>query len=80
MGEKDWSSTSLLKTTKLQQNADQSSNKWTGNFQKDILLQKTKRKSHKEVGGMIIQYNQPHTSHRLESNCITETHLQEGEF
>ena len=33
--------TSLLKTTKSQPNAEQSLTKWNGNFQKDILLQKT---------------------------------------
>ena len=50
---KDWSSISLLKTTKLQPNAEHSSIKCTGNFQKDILLQKTKRRPHQEVGGVI---------------------------
>ena len=35
--------TSLIKTTKLQPNAEQPSTKWTGNFQKDILLQKIKK-------------------------------------
>ena len=44
--QKDWSSTSLLKATKLQQNAEQPSAKWTQNFQKDILLQKTKKRQH----------------------------------
>jgi len=34
--EKDWSSTSLIKTTKLHPNAEQPSTNWTGNFQKDI--------------------------------------------
>ena len=51
--QKDWSSTSLIKTTKLQPNAEQPSTKWTGNFQKDNLLQRTKRRSHQEVGGAI---------------------------
>ena len=32
----DWSSTSLIKTKKLQPNAEQPSTKWAGNFQKDI--------------------------------------------
>ena len=43
----------LTKTTKLQPNAEQPSTKWTRNFQKDILLQKTKRRPHQEVGGAI---------------------------
>ena len=47
---------------KLQLNAEQSSTKWSGNFQKDILLQKTKRRTHQEVGGEITRYKQPHTS------------------
>ena len=51
---KDWSSSSILKTTKLQPNAEQLSAKRTGNFQKDILLQKTKRRPHQEVGGAIL--------------------------
>ena len=32
--QKDWSSPYLIKTTKLQPNAEQRSTKWTGNFQK----------------------------------------------
>ena len=60
--EKGWSSTTLLKTTKLQPNAEQSSIQWTRNFQKDILIQKTKRRPQQEVGGVITQYKQPHTS------------------
>ena len=47
---------------KLQPNAEQSSTKLTGSFQKDILLQTTKRRPHQEVGGAITQYKQPHTS------------------
>ena len=52
--QKDWSSPSLIKTTKLQPNAEQPSTKWTGNLQKDILLQKTERRPHQEVGGVIM--------------------------
>ena len=59
---KDWSSTSLVKITKLQPNAEQSSTKWTRNFLKDILHQKTKRRPHKEVGRAIMWYKQSHTS------------------
>ena len=51
---KDWSSTLLLKTTKLEPNAEQPSTNWTGNFQKDILLQKTKRRPHQVVEGVIM--------------------------
>ena len=47
-GQKDWSSPSLIKTTKLQPNAEQPSTKRTGNFIKDILLQKTKKRPHQE--------------------------------
>ena len=79
--QKDWSSPSLIKTTKLQQSAEQTSTKWIGNFQKDIPLQKTKRRPHQDSTEAITQYKQPHphwwAAHRLESNCITETHLQE---
>ena len=32
-------------------NAEQFSAKWTGNFQKGIILQKIKRKPHQEAGG-----------------------------
>ena len=46
--QKDWSSPSLIKTTELQPNAEQTSTKWTGNFQKDILLQKTKRRPYQD--------------------------------
>ena len=48
---KDWSLPSLLKTTKLK--PKKSSTKWTGNFQKDILLQKKKRRPNQEVGRVI---------------------------
>ena len=60
--QKDWRSTSLLKTTKFITNAHQSSTKWTGNLQKDILFQKTKKRPHQDVGGVITRYKQPHTS------------------
>ena len=60
--QKDWGSPSLIKTTKLQPSAERPSTKWTGNFQKDVLLQKTKRRPYQEVGGAITWYKQPHTS------------------
>ena len=41
------------KQQNLQPNAAQFSTKWTRSFQKDILLQKTKRTPHQEVGGAI---------------------------
>ena len=48
--------------SKKQQNsqlkAEHSSPEWTGNLKKDILLQKKKRRTHQEVGGVISQYKQ----------------------
>ena len=44
----------LLTLKVLQLNAEQSSTKWTRNLQKDILLQKKKRRTHQEVGGVIL--------------------------
>ena len=42
--------------------AEQSPPNWTGNLKKDTLLQKKKRRTHQEVGGVISRYKQPHTS------------------
>ena len=42
---KDWSSASLIKTTKLQPNAEQPSTKWTGNFQKRYPTPEDKEES-----------------------------------
>ena len=54
--QKDWSSTSLLKTTKFTTKAEQSPPKWTRNLKKDTLLQKTKRRTYQEVGGVNTWY------------------------
>ena len=71
--QKDWSSTSLIKTTKIQPNVEQPSTQWTENFQKDILLQNTKKRPHQEVAE--TPYLLGGKPHRLENNSITETHL-----
>ena len=54
--QKDWSSTSLIKTKKLQSNAEKSSTKWTGNFQKDIPTPEDKEEatSRGKRGGYTI--------------------------
>ena len=52
-----------MKRTKLQPTPEQLSTKWTGKFQKDILLQKTDiLLPHQEVAWTIMWYKQPHTS------------------
>ena len=51
-----WTGAQLLsqKQQNSQLKAEQSSTKWTRNLKKDILLQKTKRRPHQEVGGEIL--------------------------
>ena len=39
----------LIRTTKLEPNAEQPSTKWTVSIQKDILLHKTKRMPHQDA-------------------------------
>ena len=59
--QKDWCSFSLMKTTKLQLTCEQLSAKWTGNYRKSYRTPKDRGSHIKMVGGMVMQYKQPHT-------------------
>lgn len=66
----------MLKTTKSQPNAEQSSTKWTGNFQKDILPLKTEEATSR--GDFQKTFWAPHRgSLQLEANrlCPTLDHV-----
>ena len=80
-----WSVTLPHKSKKI------TTNYWTTLHQIDFKLSKKISYSRRQkgghikmVGGVIMWYKQPHThwvaAHRLESNCITATHLWEWEF